>query len=405
MGGAPYGAPAMDDFYRALEPFEDFADIADLGAYARVPDDWVVLISDVRGSTRAIAEGRYKEVNMMGAASITAVLNACPGLDLPYVFGGDGATILVPEAARDAAAGALVRLSGLSARSFGLELRVGGVPVRALSAEGAEIRVRKYALDAGNALAMLAGDGIDLAERWIKDDRPDNPWRFPPEAEPEDPDLEGLSCRWEPLAPRGGRMAAILVRPLGPPADAPAAIRDVLAAFSRILGTDASAYAPTAPETLRWRWPPRGLRAEALAVGGRARYWRTRAWITLESFLQSICEWLRIRLGPYDGDLHREELVRLTDYRKYDQTLRMVLDVSPAQVAALEAWLEEQWRARRLVYGVHLAGSALMTCLVFDLREHRHVHFVDAADGGFAVAARDFKRRLTEAAPVDASAP
>lgn len=387
----------MDDFYRDLEPFDDFADVADLAAYARVPDDWVVLISDVRDSTRAIAEGRYKEVNMMGAASITAVLNASPGLDLPYVFGGDGATILVPAHARDAAVAALVRLAALSARSFGLALRVGGVPVGALSEAGAEVRVRKYALDADNALAMLAGDGIDLAERRIKDDRPDNPWRFAVAEAADDPDLEGLSCRWEPLQPRGGRMAALMVRPLGPAADAPAVIRAVLEAVSRILGADAAAYAPASPQALRWRWPPRGLRAEALAVGGRRGYRRRRAWIVLESFLQSICEWLRIRLGPYDGAAHRDEMIRLTDYRKYDQTLRMVLDVAPPQVAALEAWLEDQWKAGRLVYGLHLAETALMTCLVFDLREHRHVHFVDAADGGFAVAASDFKRRLAEA--------
>ena len=48
---------------------------------------------------------------------------------------------------------------------------------------------------------------------------------------------------------------------------------------------------------------------------------------------------------------------------------------------------------RRLVYGLHVNAEALMTCLVFDLAQSRHVHFVDAAGGGFAEAARGFKER------------
>lgn len=50
----------------------------------------VRMCGDIRGSTRAIEEGRYKQVNMVGAAVITAVLNACAGYEIPFVVGGDG---------------------------------------------------------------------------------------------------------------------------------------------------------------------------------------------------------------------------------------------------------------------------------------------------------------------------
>ncbi|MFK7944237.1 MAG: DUF3095 family protein, partial [Paracoccaceae bacterium] len=56
------------DFYARLEPFRTFEGFAAFEAYAPVPDDWVVLAGDVVGSTKAIAEGRYKAVNMVGAA-------------------------------------------------------------------------------------------------------------------------------------------------------------------------------------------------------------------------------------------------------------------------------------------------------------------------------------------------
>ena len=96
-----------DHFYARLTAFERFDDFVDFDAYAPVPDDWVVMISDVKGSTKAIEQGRYKDVNMVGAASITAILNVCGDIEVPYVFGGDGGTLVVPGGLRDAAATAL----------------------------------------------------------------------------------------------------------------------------------------------------------------------------------------------------------------------------------------------------------------------------------------------------------
>jgi hypothetical protein len=73
-----------------LPAFRDFAEFSDLASYTALPDDWTVLASDLVGSTAAIAAGRYKHVNMAGAAMIMAVLNAAGEIDSPYVFGGDG---------------------------------------------------------------------------------------------------------------------------------------------------------------------------------------------------------------------------------------------------------------------------------------------------------------------------
>lgn len=41
-----------------------------------------------------------------------------------------------------------------------------------------------------------------------------------------------------------------------------------------------------------------------------------------------------------------------------------------------------------------MADTALMTCLVFNLRKSEHVHFVDGGDGGFAIAAKQLKTQL-----------
>ena len=42
------------------------------------------------------------------------------------------------------------------------------------------------------------------------------------------------------------------------------------------------------------------------------------------------------------------------------------------------------------VYGTHVANAALMTCAITSYRGD-HVHLVDGADGGYALAAKQLK--------------
>ena len=105
---------------------------------------------------------------------------------------------------------------------------------------------------------------------------------------------------------------------------------------------------------------------------------------------------LKTTVGPVHLPTYLRELQANTDFRKYDGFLRLVLDVTPDQADAIEAYLGQGFRAGRLVYGSHRASSALMTCLVFSLKAGRHIHFIDGADGGFTTAAQAVKRRLAD---------
>jgi len=46
-----------------------------------------------------------------------------------------------------------------------------------------------------------------------------------------------------------------------------------------------------------------------------------------------------------------------------------------------------------VAYGTHQASAALMTCLVRSY-DGDHLHFVDGADGGYALAAKQMKAQL-----------
>jgi len=395
MAAERAGSGKSDLFYTTLAPFYDFTEFVEFDAYEPVPDDWVVLIADVQGSTRAIEEGRYKDVNMVGAASITAVLNTCGGIEVPFVFGGDGGTVVVPGSQREAAGDALIGLQEISRATFGLLLRVGAIPVADLRAKGTDVRVRKYQLSSGNYLAMFAGGGVELSDSLLKSAAPGSPYLLTAQSEVGAPDLQGLSCRWEPLIPRSGRMMTIMVQATkSDPTGQSGVLSDVVRAISDILGHRLQDSAPASVRSMKFGWPPRGLVLEARATAGRQTFLRRYVAVLASSLIQFWCERFDRRAGAYNAPVYRDELRSNTDFRKYDGILRMVLDVSESQAELIERHLKREQDAGRLVYGVHVTDTALMTCLVFSLERSEHVHFIDGSDGGFAKAAQEFKSRL-----------
>jgi len=263
------------DFYAKLPVFKEFSEFTDFSSYTDVPDDWVVVISDVVGSTRAIAEGRYKDVNMVGAASITAVLNACGETQVPFVFGGDGGTIVVPPNLRDVASNALCALKDKSQEIFGLQLRAGAVPVSVLRDKGASVKIRKFELSEGNFLAMFAGGGMELADELLKSTKEPNPYLLKSGPETGEPDLEGLSCRWEPLQATKGKMLTMMVKAVADNAgDERKLLSQIMSSIEKELGEEALEAAPASKKSMRFRWPPRGLLQEAQMGDATKPYWR-----------------------------------------------------------------------------------------------------------------------------------
>jgi hypothetical protein len=381
-------------FFTDLPAADSFMGVLDAGRFHPAPADWVVVVADVRSSTRAVQQGRYKEVNLVGGAVVCAALNALAGLKVPFVFGGDGATLLVPGAQVAVVKGALVRTRTLARTDFDLDLRIGFVPVADLRAQGKDVLVARYAVSPGNDLAMFDGGGVELADRLIKEDVLAATFAVPDFELPGRPDLTGLSCRWEPLRSQQGSILCVLVRPLAEdPAARRAMLARVLAGFTDVLGAGLAGASPVTARAMRFRWPPRGLLAEARATRGAKSLLRRYAEVLVGSFSQLILERLDLKGGAYDAPVYRRQLRANSDHCRFDDVLRLVLDCSAPQIRQLETLLEGLHRDAEIDYGLFEVRQALMTCLLFSLEAGQHVHFIDGDDGGFWAAAEGYKQR------------
>ena len=382
-----------EGFYRELSTFSDPRGVCMASNFHPAPDDWVVVLTDVRGSTAAIEAGRYRAVNMVGASSIIAVLNAVKRTDLPYVFGGDGATLLVPPDALPAVTRALVGVRAMSRREFGLDLRLGAVSVAEVRRAGANVEVARYALSSGVSLAMFRGGGLELAERLVKGPGAERYALGVADegGDPEPANFEGLECRWKPIPSGRGEILSVLVK-ASAGSEAERVYREVIEELEAIGGSERE-LSPVRTTRLRVATDPRALGGETMVrttgkgMGARLKYL---LGVWLKVLLGVFLFRFRMRAFGIDFGRYLDEVETNSDFWKFDDMLRFVIDVTPAQRRALEACLQAHQNKGELVYGLHSAGEALMTCLVFDMSGH-HVHFIDGGDGGYALAARQLK--------------
>jgi hypothetical protein len=203
----------MSTFYDDLPTIDSIAQVTDSSLYRDVPDDWYVVLCDIQDSTKAIEAGRYRDVNAISGATIAAMLNIAPGTDLPFVFGGDGATILIPPPFLEKARGALVTTQTLAAEQFNLTLRIGIIPVKDILDVGYEFHVTKLRTSDNFNQAIISGGGLTYAEALLKD--PDYYQKYTvPDTGNYDADYTGFECRWNAIPSPYGETISLLVNAL-----------------------------------------------------------------------------------------------------------------------------------------------------------------------------------------------
>jgi hypothetical protein len=372
------------DFYASIPVFRGFTSLMEPSLYAPLPEDWTVGIADIVESTKAIADKRYKAVNMAGAAVIAAVTNALEGREFPFVFGGDGASFAVAPDDLARSREALAATAAWVKDDLDLQMRVALVPVAAIRAQGLDVRVARFGPSANLSYAMFSGGGLGWADVAMKRGA------FAVEAAPPgaQPDLSGLSCRFEEIPSARGLILSVLVVP-APGAD-PLAFRNAIEDIIGLVERSPDMGRPVPPEGPPLRWPPAGMDYEARAARGGSLLTR-RAYVLGRTLFAYAIMRFGIKVGGFVPQTYTRQLVENSDFRKYDDGLRMILDCT----AELEAELSKRLAGAAAVgivrYGLHRQDAAMMTCFTPSAMRADHVHFIDGARGGYASAATALK--------------
>jgi Protein of unknown function (DUF3095) len=374
----------MGDFYESIPIFDEFAEAVKAESYRPLPDDWVVGFSDVVGSTKAVAEGRYKAVNMVGAGAIAAVANALERRSFPFVFGGDGASFAVSGSDASAARAALAAMADFSHHEFHLDLRVAAVSVREIRTAGRDVRVGRYGATLQCVYAMFAGGGL----AWLEAEAKRGRYALPPAAPGAKPDLSGLSCRWGVAPAKQGVILSLIVAPRG---DDPrfGALIDEVVRMAHEAPLDGR---PITLASLGVADPMKAIALEASvnAASGVSRV-RARFSAAVSYLLGVTFHRFKLKAGGFDAALYASDVAANADFRKFDDWLRMTLDCSPAFADALEARLAVAEEFAN--WGAFRQEAAQLTCFVPSIKERGHVHFVDGAGGGYTMAAKAMKAR------------
>ncbi len=396
LGGAD-GPASPDrssiDFYAHLVPVNDFESLADPESYTRLPDDWWIVVADVAGSTGAIAEGRYKEVNSVGVSVITAVRNACRPVDIPYMFGGDGAAVCVPEERVSEVRMALAATIAMADRAFGLVLRGAVVPIDYARGRNSDVLVARHRVSEYFQQCAFFGGGAVYLEDALKNGTLPRSYLVEGDAEAE-ASFEGLECRWDEVPSPSAETVALIIEAKGEKVPALDTYRWVMERVRAIYG-EPDRCRPIVEGGLNVT-----LSRDKLARESRVKAWRSgrvgQAWANLKLRLFALIGrylfWTGKQSTETDWSVYKRDLVANTDFRKFDGTMRLVLTGDAQQRRKLEAFLDGLARADAVRYGIHVSDAAVVTCIV-EKRQGQHFHFVDGAGGGYAAAAKDLKGR------------
>ena len=372
------------DFWKDLPHFDNFDESFDTKHYFSFDSSWHLFVADIQGSTSAIQEGRYKDVNLVGALCIVAVLNACKEVEIPFVFGGDGASILVPHSHFEKTKSALLATKIRSAENFDMHLRVGSIKVKELNEQNISLKVAKQKVSKDYFQALFQGGGMSEADHLIKNNAK---YRYEDIHIESEADFTGLECRWQDIPSSKDETISLLIY-----ANGSQTYKKVLEYINLHLGRHAQRQ-PVQESTLNLSFSPFQLYHEANAKYKGLQKYKFLFKVFIINILGLFLMKFDIKTEDTQWGKYKEQVTLTTDSEKFDDMLRMICSVNHEERIALEAYLQKAYESKKVCYGIHISDRALMTCLVFE-RMGSQVHFVDAADGGYAMAAVGLKKQL-----------
>ncbi|MEO6613472.1 MAG: DUF3095 domain-containing protein [Chitinophagaceae bacterium] len=353
--------------------------------FFKVPSNWHVIITDVKKSTEAVQDGLHETVNLVATGSIVAVLNIVykENLSVPFFFGGDGATFIVPPSVLQPVMQALKLHQDNTQKNFNLLLRIGHVPVENIYASNHTLTIGKLKTSEIFSIPVLLGDGLSYAERIIKGED----YKSDPFPDPDNElDLSGMQCRWDKIKPPQNNDEVVSLLVIARDGTRQSSIfKKVMDSVDSIYGAPQSRTPISAPR-LKLKGTLKKISLEMRAkLGGYRPLYLIRNWST------SLLGKLYFRTKP--GKVYLNQLVNMSDTLVIDGKINTVISGTTQQREQLVTALNQLEEAGDIYYGIFVSKESVMSCYVRSMND-KHVHFVDGSEGGYTRAAGVLKKKL-----------
>ena len=231
--------------------------------------------------------------------------------------------------------------------------------------------------------AMFSGGGLGWAEAAMKRGE----FAVPMAPSGTQPDLTGLSCRFEEIPSTRGLILSVLVVPArgADPNAFRKLIEDVIALVER--SPDAGRPVPRAARRCAGHRPASNSR-RAPARGGSLL--KRRAFVLGYALFAYLVMRFGISVGGFVPKTYVQQVVENSDFRKYDDGLRMILDCTPELERALTQRLAQRHGDRAIRPApagrgdddlLYALGTAQRSCAFHRRRARRLCLGGDGAEG------------------------
>ena len=364
--------------------------LKDESLFSSVPKNWSIVVTDIKNSTVAVANGLHNDVNLCATGSIITVLNTIKGIDkkiqIPYFFGGDGSTFIIPNNLVQPIIQALNNYSQHIANTLKLNLRVGHIQVEDVYSNKVTLRITKLRHNKYLTTPVVLGNGIKFAENYIKqsfeiaDTIKDKNIAL---------NLEGMECRWDEIYPNEPQKKVICLLVNCEDEKKQAEIYGTIMNEINYIFGDLDNRNPITTLKLKLNTSLEKIRKEMYVKVGKNQ----------SKYL--INNWLITVFGKYyfkffkAGKLYIYRVSQLSDTIMLDGSINTVISGNDKQIKRLQIFLDDLESKKKIIYGLHTTHASIMSCYIED-REEKHIHFVDGTEGGYTSAAIMFKNKVNQ---------
>ena len=159
------------------------------------------------------------------------------------------------------------------------------------------------------------------------------------------PNLEGLSCRWHPIEARKGSILSVIILPQKQHDEAFTALTEqVLSIFQE----EDNRGSPVPKEGPKYAFWSKGIDLESAKESDPEKKKSQKKWVRFVTIFAWCLAKFNINYNGFSAKHYAEVVSANTDFRKFDDGLKMTVDCNQSQFTRLEDLLTQEEELQRM---------------------------------------------------------